>query len=253
MRRKRKNTESYIAQAILKHQDRYDYSLVEYRGCEIPIQIICPTHGVFVQKPFAHLSKNGCPSCAKSIPNNHSNTEEFKSKANRVHSNFYNYDKVEYQDAKKFVIITCPVHGDFQQRPNYHLSGNGCTQCYKENNGFGRDNFIASCKNDIGMLYVIKCCSSTETFYKIGITSKTIRERFRRFDRFPYQYDVIYHVNGSAEEIFNLEKELFRKYKMYKYTPLLLFRGSTECFQIPQNIIYSDFRGNEGSSQSRTG
>ena len=53
---------------------------------------------------------------------------EFIDQANSVYDNFYNYDKVVYVNDKTNVIITCPVHADFPQRPGVHLK-NGCKKC----------------------------------------------------------------------------------------------------------------------------
>ena len=49
------------------------------------------------------------------------NTETFISNALEVHSGFYDYSKVDYKNSKIKVIITCPVHGDFEQIPSDHL------------------------------------------------------------------------------------------------------------------------------------
>lgn len=56
-------------------------------------------------------------------------TKEFIENAKKVHGDKYNYDKVNYINNKSKVVITCPIHGDFEQRPNDHLSGYGCYKC----------------------------------------------------------------------------------------------------------------------------
>ena len=43
--------------------------------------------------------------------------------------NFYEYKKVRYVNNSTNVIIVCPKHGDFKQRPNDHLRGKGCNDC----------------------------------------------------------------------------------------------------------------------------
>lgn len=58
----------------------------------------------------------------------------FINKANRVHNNFYSYDKVNYINAKNKITITCPVHGDFDQLPYNHLMGKGCNKCSIDRN-----------------------------------------------------------------------------------------------------------------------
>lgn len=45
------------------HGDRYDYSLVEYKGARKLVKIKCKIHGVFEQMSFNHLNGAGCPTC----------------------------------------------------------------------------------------------------------------------------------------------------------------------------------------------
>lgn len=61
--------------------------------------------------------------------NKRKTTEEFIEQAKVVHKNRYKYDKVSYKTAKDKVTITCTIHGDYQQTPDSHLSGQGCPIC----------------------------------------------------------------------------------------------------------------------------
>lgn len=56
-------------------------------------------------------------------------TNDFIIKANIVHNNTYDYSKFKYVDSKTKSTITCLLHGDFEQRPNDHISGQGCKEC----------------------------------------------------------------------------------------------------------------------------
>lgn len=59
-------------------------------------------------------------------------TEEFIKQANQKFNSTFNYSKTKYVDALTKVIITCNIHGDFEQRPADHLSGKGgCKECSK--------------------------------------------------------------------------------------------------------------------------
>ena len=58
-----------------------------------------------------------------------SNTDAFIAKARKVHGNKYDYSKVNYVNAHTKVIITCPIHGDFEQLPYDHLRGKNCPIC----------------------------------------------------------------------------------------------------------------------------
>lgn len=55
--------------------------------------------------------------------------EEFTQEAAIVHSNYYDYSKVTYTTSHNKITITCPIHGDFTQKPYSHLQGIGCKQC----------------------------------------------------------------------------------------------------------------------------
>ena len=58
------------------------------------------------------------------------NTKEaFIKKAQNIHKNNYNYSKVNYVRHDEDVIIICPKHGEFKQRPDTHLHGGGCSKC----------------------------------------------------------------------------------------------------------------------------
>ena len=56
-------TEEFIAKAKAVHGDRYDYSKVKYVNNQTPVEIVCPIHGTFIQRPLNHLRGNGCPQC----------------------------------------------------------------------------------------------------------------------------------------------------------------------------------------------
>jgi Zn ribbon nucleic-acid-binding protein len=56
-------------------------------------------------------------------------TNEFIEKAIKIHGNNYSYLNVDYLNSISKISITCNIHGDFFQIPNYHLSGHGCPKC----------------------------------------------------------------------------------------------------------------------------
>ena len=57
------------------------------------------------------------------------NTESFIERAKEIHGYTYIYDKTVYKFTTQKVIITCKVHGDFEQEPRVHLKGRGCRFC----------------------------------------------------------------------------------------------------------------------------
>ena len=55
--------------------------------------------------------------------------DEFLERVKEVHCDTYIYDKTVVNGSKIPVTITCPIHGDFEQRPGDHLRGCGCPLC----------------------------------------------------------------------------------------------------------------------------
>jgi glutaredoxin len=117
--------EEFVERAIKKHGVFYDYSKVVYINANTKVCIICPIHGEFWQTPDKHLREQGCPKCA----NKNVTKEEFIEKVILVHGEWYDYSKVVYVNNKTKVLIICPIHGEFWQTPNAHLSGRGCPHC----------------------------------------------------------------------------------------------------------------------------
>lgn len=121
------DTQSFVKKAKEVHGDVYDYSATQYARSSQKVEIKCPIHGVFWQKPNAHISSAaGCPKCAgKSMT-----TTEFIEKAHITHGELYGYGNTEYTLIKEPVTVTCHTHGDFQQSAEGHLAGRGCRQCW---------------------------------------------------------------------------------------------------------------------------
>lgn len=117
----------FILRAITLHGDKYDYSKVDYKNSRKKVNIICTTHGDFLITPAHHLKGHGCKHCT--YYKDKTSTEYFIDKASKVHGNYYDYSKTEYENSSKKVNITCPEHGDFKQAPSSHLSGTGCPVC----------------------------------------------------------------------------------------------------------------------------
>ena len=71
-------------------------------------------------------------------------TESFIAEAKGIYGNRYDYSKVNYKNRDHRVIVTCPVHGDFQVYAREHLDGKGCPKCEKG------EKFIAKLKDKFG-------------------------------------------------------------------------------------------------------
>ena len=55
--------EEYLEKCNEVHNNKYDYSLVEYKNTRSKIKIICEEHGIFEQLSKGHKKGQGCPRC----------------------------------------------------------------------------------------------------------------------------------------------------------------------------------------------
>lgn len=144
--RNKSNINEFITRANIVHNNKYNYSKVVYNGAETKVTIICPIHGEFEQIPMSHVKGHGCNLCRHEYikANSRDTLEEFLEKAKQSHGDKFNYDKVNYVNSVTKVLITCPEHGDFLQRPSFHIKGNGCQLCYG-NKKYTNEEFIEKC------------------------------------------------------------------------------------------------------------
>jgi very-short-patch-repair endonuclease len=119
-----KNQDDFLRKCYERHGNKYDYSLVEYKGVEKKIKILYKGI-IYEQKAGAHLYSNGL---VENVIKKRT-INEFIEMSNYIHNNKYNYDKSIYVNNSTKLIITCPKHGDFKQVPNSHLKGFGCNSC----------------------------------------------------------------------------------------------------------------------------
>lgn len=117
--------EVFKSHSTIVHGGKYDYSKVHFNSVNEKVCIICPTHGEFWQSASSHMHGYSCPKCS----GKYMDTEYFKEKSSVVHGGKYDYSKTVFTGAFNKVIITCPIHGDFEQVASYHLAGNGCPAC----------------------------------------------------------------------------------------------------------------------------
>lgn len=226
----------FLERALDKHGSKYDYSNMEYVDFNTEIEIKCNKHNELIKQiPKNHLSsKGGCLSCKKEavIKSKTYTTEEFIEASKKIHKNTYSYDYSVYIGNKKQVIITCPTHGNFRQRPNDHLTGHGCVKC---GNTGGVYNIKKAKRNKeewskIGAtVYLIDLVSETEDFIKIGI-SKNKEKRYSDLS-FSSGCCIIRKVefNTDLYSAVMIEQSVLKKRVHERYTPNISFHGYTEC------------------------
>jgi len=164
-------TKEFIKRANKVHNNKYDYSKVVYKNAREKIKIICPEHGEFTQKPDNHCRGQGCPTCGheKQGISKKKSLDEYIIGFNKRHKNKYIYPKKENISCKNSydkIKIICPIHGMFKQSIDNHNQGHGCPLC--ADYGFNPDK--------PAILYYLY--DPQEDLYKIGITNRSVEERF---------------------------------------------------------------------------
>jgi hypothetical protein len=220
--KQRFNTNEFVIKAKSKHGDKFDYSKVVYTTARNKITIVCPVHGEFEQIPDTHLrSVYGCIKCSQAALGEQcrSNTKEFIKKAKKVHGEAYDYSNVDYVTAIKPVTIKCMLCNlEFYITPKMHLNGCGCS-C-SSSGGFD--------KRAPAILYYLKVLGGQA--YKIGITNKTVKDRFTNSDLEKIEIIKIWEYQ-SGKEAYDAEQLYIKEYKQFKYAKgNILSSGNTELF-----------------------
>lgn len=213
-------TEEFITRAVKVHGDRYDYLGTTYKDMKTNVSVMCPIHGEFTQRPYDHLQGRGCRKCGGTSL---LTTEEFIERAKQVHKNKYDYSKSKYMLNDIKVEIVCPKHGSFWQSAHAHLNGSGCSGCNQS--GFNT--------SKPGILYYLKITTDdNQELYKIGITNRSVNERFRLQDLQKIEI-VKQRRYENGQDAYDKEQEILKKYKRYKYNgPDVLESGNTELFTV---------------------
>lgn len=124
MGRKLTNNE-FIERSNIVHNNKYDYSLVNYKTNKTKVNIICYKHGIFKQSPSEHLKGRGCPICTNRLLTN----LEIIERSKKIHGDKYDYSLVNYINSHTKIKLICPIHGVFEQNTASHLHGCGCPIC----------------------------------------------------------------------------------------------------------------------------
>lgn len=216
--------DTVIDKSTTIHNGKYDYSKVGmYTGGKKKYIIICPIHGEFTQQLVAHSNGAGCRLCADDAlsTNKLLTTDEVVLQFKTVHGDRYGYDLVNYTGDINNVTIVCKEHGSFTQTPSNHKRGKGCAMC--ASNGFN--------SMQPALLYYLRVTRGGVVAYKIGITNRTVEERFGT----DMQYIKIlkvweYEVGADA---YSAEQNILKLNAEYRYTGEPLLRsGNTELFSI---------------------
>lgn len=215
-----KFADDFIEKANKVHKNKYKYDKVKYVNSYTKVTITCPKHGDFEQAPHGHLDGNGCTKCIYINKRMEyvTNLEQFIEQANKIHDFVYEYNKSTYINNHTKLIITCPRHGDFIQKPNDHLCGSGCSKCGNEKKR-------------------VKKSDTKERFIE-----KAIKAHGNR-----YNYDKVIYVNNHTKIIINCSvhgdfEQLPSNHKNGSNCPACVncARHTTESFVAKANIVHDN-------------
>ena len=222
------STDTFIKKANKVHSNYYTYQSTVYTLAGNAVTVTCPVHGDFSVRANQHLAGQICMKC--DIANKTKSVEEYLLEAAAIHNDKYDYSLVNYTTNKEQIRIVCPMHGEFKQRASDHLAGASCPSCAKY--GFQ--------PNKSAILYYLKITTDTnKVLYKIGITNRTVNERFNLTDlsKIEIVKQKLYEVGQDA---LDWETKLKRMYKEYQYKgPDILSSGNTELFTEDIIELYS--------------
>jgi hypothetical protein len=103
------NKKDWLTLYAEKHNNKYDYTLVNYINSKIKIDIICQIHGMFKQLPSTHLSGVGCPYCA--------NKSRRLNRIKTISENKFD----GYQVIPSFNKIGCEIFNNMCKERNVHI------------------------------------------------------------------------------------------------------------------------------------
>lgn len=228
--------EQYLEKAHEKWGDAYDYSESVYIAGLKPITIRCKKHNhYFTVQAGNHVRisgngklSGGCPICAherlaeyrkrqkeetlkreKERKNSMCGQIDVKRKRFSPHENFlkratamypdYDFSKVIYNGRGTNVVVSCPIHGDFEIRPRLLLSGehgkkpHGCWKCNELKPPYERKFGLDEFKSKMRELYDDKY-----VFEWIDFKNKKSLIRFTCKEHGEQRYSVTHLLGGKG-------------------------------------------------------
>jgi len=217
-----KTKDALLSKFIKTHgTEKFSYNNVVYKGANIKVDILCNTcSNTFKQIPRTHTNGAGCPICAGSS-NSHVK-KHFSERMEKQYKGLYDYSNTEYINTNTRVDILCKkCKTTFSVSPDKHKQGQGCP-CYIHF-GFNR--------TKPAILYYFKIEFNTKWLYKVGITNRSLTERYNPYDR--SRMVVLAETNYNIGQLaYNEEQRVIKEYAEFKYTGPTPFSGRTGITEV---------------------
>ncbi len=201
--------DEFINKLLEKHGDKYYLDEIEYTKHNEDVILTCKAYNHrFLQKPYNILRGYGCKQCT--IISQTKTTKEFIKQAKNIHNNSYDYIFTNYKNALSKIVITCKIHGNFEQRASEHLSGAGCKKCADVAQSLTKEEFIEKANNIHGNRYDYSLVDYKNNRIKITIICNIHGE----FKQKPDNHICKHNKNGCP---FCFNKTEYKIYKFLKY------------------------------------
>lgn len=214
---KKKTHEQYIQE--LEDRSIVYKPLEPYRGSNKFIKHSCPAGHTWNGRPDRILARHGCNKCSTNTlkTNKQYHYELFKNEIDAIPIE-------EYSGANTSILHECINGHIWSITPSALLNRKrGCPSC--STSGFN--------ESKPAILYLVSFEYNDTLFYKVGITNRTVEERYSEESceklRLSIVWEAYYELGKDARKE---EKKLLNKYHNFKINTGALKSGNTETLSI---------------------
>lgn len=205
------------------------YRVIErYSGARTNILHQCPQGHTWKASPDKILHGRGCIIC-NSIKQSMSRSKSHEQYEQELISKGIVYKPLEaYKNRQTSILHECPEGHQWETKPHNILHGHGCPIC--ATHGFN--------PKKPAILYFFSFTFNDLTYYKIGITSRTVQKRhsLENWDNIKVLWEVQFELGSEARKA---EREILIENKDFLVNTGALKTGNTETFSIfinPPNL-----------------
>lgn len=225
MGRRRKTHEEYLNNLLLKN---IDFKVLDkYVTAATSIRHQCSEGHIWSVKPEHVLySNSGCPECY--CISMTKTDEEYTTELLELDADLYPLEP--YINSRAKILHECAYGHKYRVAPVNIIKTLKCKYCNWINN-------TSTCST---MVYLVKFTYILNDYYKVGITTKSIENRFgKEFQE--YNMELVSGVVFDNDyEARNLERLILTKYKKYLANIGILTKGNTEIFEIDDPLILNE-------------
>ena len=182
---KKLTREEFIKSATLVHNGFFSYDDCNYVNVSTKVDITCPIHGTFSQKPNNHLNGQGCLKCKlegikhkitmrEQVNKSTSSISDavFKERYYNKFGHVYDLSDTVYVNNRTIFYPSCKIHGKFPITPNHLMMGRGCPKCAK-NYHYTKEELVEKFKEIHGCNFLYDRVKEAKTHEMVEIGCKT--------------------------------------------------------------------------------